>query len=109
MNKLEQLEKENQALKDRVLELEVLNNYYEEQLKLNRAKKFGASSEQHIPGQISFFNEAEQVVSENPIIVEPTEETIVKKKKKEHKKKRGSDLGNLEVETIEYCCDTIDM
>ncbi len=102
MNKLEQLEKENQALKAKVMQLENLNKYYEEQLKLNRAKKFGASSEQYDYEQMSFFNEAEQVVSENPIIAEPTEETIIKKKKKQ---KRGANLGNLEVERIEYKLD----
>ena len=67
-------------------------------MKLNRQQKYAASSEKmEHSGQISFFDEAESVIAENPIIPEPTEETIVIKKKK-----RGSNFDNLPVETIEY-------
>ena len=40
----EQLEKENIALKARIQELEKLNNWYVEQLKLSHQKLFGQSS-----------------------------------------------------------------
>ena len=43
----EKLEKENVKLKARVQELELLNKWYTEQLKLLRQKQFGTSSEKN--------------------------------------------------------------
>ena len=116
MTELEKLKAENELLKAEKSSLEVqksnlelenkklqfLNKYYEDQLKLNRKKKFGSSSEQmdFNMEQLSFFNEAEATNAENPIVPEPNEETITYKRKK--KSKRGAGLANLPVETIEY-------
>jgi transposase len=83
--------------------LSVLLKYYEEQLRRNRAQRFGASSEKlHYDGaeQICFFNEAEQ--SGYGIIPEPKiEEVIAKprsKKKKGHKKNLTKQLPHRQIE-----------
>jgi hypothetical protein len=91
---------ENEALKARVQELEALNNWYMQQLKLNRKKLFGASSESsRYDGieQLNFFNEAES--ERKPFAEEPTSETITYQRKKGN---RGANLKNLPVEVIEY-------
>ncbi|MEG2198626.1 MAG: IS66 family transposase, partial [Malacoplasma sp.] len=108
MAKIKDLEKENKALKsqletkkNQIKELEKLNQYYIEQLKLNRQKKFGASSEKTAYDdyeQLSMFNEAES--NREPLLKEPeAEEIITVKRKKSNRKKT---LENLPVETIEY-------
>lgn len=91
---------ENEALKARVRELEALNSWYMQQLKLNRKKLFGASSESSkYDGieQLNFFNEAES--ERKPFTEEPTSETITYQRKKGN---RGANLKNLPVEVIEY-------
>jgi transposase len=103
------LKEENEALKSQLLKkeekiqsLEKLNDWYIEQLKLKNKEKFGSSSEKADENQLSFFdlfNEAETL--KEPIMVEPTEETIIPEHKRK-KAKRGSSLSNLPVETIEY-------
>jgi transposase len=93
---------ENAALRDRVQELEKLNECYEKQLKLNRQRMFGASSEKtEYTGmdQLNFFNEAE--TEKQPISPEPTLEEITYKRKK-RKGSREKLLEQLPVETIEY-------
>ena len=113
MQNIESLRKENEALKTelqaseiRVVGLTKLNQWYIEQLKLSRQKKFGASSEksEHDSEQISFFNEAEATVADAPFTAEPSEETIVAKPKN----KRGASFDKLDVETIEYKLDAMD-
>ncbi|MFI3227528.1 MAG: IS66 family transposase zinc-finger binding domain-containing protein [Clostridia bacterium] len=99
-----ELKNENAELKTEFQRAKALNAYYEEQFKLNRAKKFGASSEkmeyQMDFEQLNFFNEVEVENDKNPIVSEPNEETILVKRKK--KNKRGANFGNLPVEIIEY-------
>lgn len=92
---------EIEVLKSQNLKLEKLNKWYEEQLKLNKKRMFGASSEKtdEAPTQLNFFNEAE--AERVPINPEPTVETITYKRKKK-KGQREKVLENLPVETIEY-------
>lgn len=100
MQAQEQLEKENAELKARVQELEVLNKWYTEQLKLLRQKQFGASSEKSKRDdqeQLNLFNEAE--AERQAIVVEPDVETVSCQRKKS---KRGENMKNLPVEVIEY-------
>ena len=123
MQNLETLQKENEALKAKlqasenklktseikVVGLRKLNEWYIEQLKLSRQKKFGASSEKskHRSDQISFFNEVEATAADAPLTAEPTEESIVAKPNPKNKKKRGASFENLAVETIEYKLESI--
>lgn len=93
---------ENEALKVRVQELEKLNDWYEKQLKLNRQRMFGASSEKSEytgMNQLNLFNEAE--AEQKPISPEPTLEEITYKRRKK-KGSREKLLEQLPVETIEY-------
>ena len=100
---------ENESLKviikerdEHIQELEKLNEWYEKQLKLNRKRMFGTSSEKsEYTGveQLNFFNEAEaEHAAINP---EPTIETITYKRKKQ-KGGREEKLAQLPVEIIEY-------
>lgn len=96
----EKLEKENLKLKARVQELELLNKWYTEQLKLLRQKQFGTSSEKNKRDeheQINLFNEAE--TDRQAIVVEPDMENISYSRKKG---RRGENIKNLPVEVIEY-------
>ena len=54
-------------LKNRIVELEALVEYYEEQFRLAKHRQFGASSEksEYDCGQMSLFNEAETTVDVN--------------------------------------------
>ncbi len=95
-----QLEKENAALKTRIQELEALNNWYMEQLKLSRQKQFGQSSESSKRDdleQLNLFNEAE--ADRQPFVAEPDTETISYQRKRN---KRGENIQHLPVEVIEY-------
>ncbi len=83
---------ENETLKARVQDLEALNNWYMQQLKLNRKKLFGASSESsRYDGieQLNFFNEAE--TERKPFTEEPTSETIT------YQRKKGKRAANLKI------------
>lgn len=100
MQTQEQLEKENLVLKARIQELEKLNNWYAEQLKLSRQKMFGQSSEssKHDDSeQLNLFNEVE--AERQSLIAEPDAETISYQRKKG---KRGENIKNLPVEIVEY-------
>jgi len=95
-----QLEAENAKLKARVQELEALNQWYAEQLKLSRQKQFGTSSEKSQRDdltQLNLFNEAE--AEQQPFAVEPDIQTISYQRQKG---KRGESIKNLPVEVIEY-------
>ncbi|MFI3214307.1 MAG: IS66 family transposase [Eubacteriales bacterium] len=114
MNKLAQLQKENEALKLKVKQLELLNNWYIEELKLKNKEKFGSSSEKADESQLSLFdlfNEAETL--QEPVMQEPAEEEILVPAHKRKKRKPGEYFKNLPVEVIEYklneeeqVCDT---
>ena len=83
-------------------ELEIANakiKWYEEQFKLNVAKKYGNSSDSIDEEQISFFNEVE--ITQRHEIEESTLEKITY----ERSKKRGTNkplFEDLPVERIEY-------
>lgn len=93
MNLLEKLQAENEVLKsslkekdEKIISLEKLNSWYIEQLKLRQKEKFGASSEKCDDNQLTLFdlfNEAETL--REPIVVEPTEDTLIPA----HKRKKG--------------------
>jgi len=83
------LTSENSQLKNRVSELEILNNCYLEQLRLAQVRRFGASSEKNlISGQLSldFFDEAEAFATlkniESNLTSEPDFEEITYKHRK---------------------------
>ena len=97
--KSENLEDENQLLKHTVEEQAVKINWYEEQFRLNQAKKFGSSSEQISSEQLSIFNEAEKESQKES--VEPDIEEITYKRKKARTKTRKT-YEDLEVEEIYY-------
>lgn len=100
MQTQEQLEKEILVLKARIQELEALNNWYVQQLKLSRQKLFGQSSERsQYEGmeQLNLFNEAE--ADRQLFAQEPDPETIQPPRKKG---KRGDATKQLPVEVIEY-------
>lgn len=104
LEEIEELKSQNSTLKNDILELNAKIKWYEEQLKLNRKRMFGASSEKTFEpleanGQLNIFNEAE--AEKTPINPEPTIETITYKRKKK-KGQREEVLKNLPVETIEY-------
>ncbi|SDF38149.1 IS66 family transposase [Sporomusa acidovorans] len=95
-----QLEAENTKLKARIQELEALNKWYAEQLRLSRQKQFGASSEKSQRddlAQLNLFNEAE--AERQPFVAEPDTQTISYQRQKG---KRGESIKHLPVEVIEY-------
>lgn len=99
------LKSQNKNNIEKIEQLEKLNKWYEDQLKSNRKKMFGASSERNeYEGyeQLNLFNEAE--AERVPISEEPTVETITYKRKKK-KGSREKLLAQLPVEVIEYKLD----
>jgi transposase len=96
---IEGLQEEIALLKQQNAELTAKLNWFEEQFRLSRHQRFGRSSEQTIPEQISLFNEAE--VEAKPELAEPTVEeiTYTRRKKSGH---REAMLKDLPVETVEY-------
>jgi len=97
-----ELASENATLKSRISELEALVKYYEEQFRLAKHRRFGASSEksEYDHDQASFFNEAEATADAN--VAEPE---LVEIKKHYRKKKRlvnDSFPENLPVEVVEH-------
>ena len=109
MPTIAQIETENFDLKvllkqrdEQIKQLEALNNWYAQQLLLNRKKLFGTSSENSKydgTEQLNLFNEAEaERLAINP---EPTMESITYQRKKK-KGSREALLAELPVETVEY-------
>ena len=106
---IQALKSQNIELKNQNLELNAKLKYYEEQLKLNKKRLFGSSSEKtdECYEQLNLFNEAE--AERQPINVEPTiEEVIVPEHKRKKKRSREEILENLPVETIEYELSDVD-
>jgi transposase len=89
------------ARKDaRIAELEALVKYYEEQFRLYKHRQFGPSSEKSAtPGQLSFFDEAENTSDTGQ--PEPEEEQLAYTRRK-RKGKREDDLSGLAVEMIQH-------
>jgi transposase len=93
----------NNNLNTKCIELEALVKYYEERLRLNRAKKFGASSEKGpFAEQLSLFNEVEAFSDSVIVQTEDEEHQTTTIKRKKRRGKREEDFANLPVETIEY-------
>lgn len=99
--KNEKLKNEKETLENEQNQLKLKLQWYEEQLKLNRAQKYGKSSEKGCVGQISLFNEAEEEASSS--VTEPEFEDVVIKEHKRKKKRQPKDIyKNLPVERIEH-------
>lgn len=87
-------------LKQRQNELEALVKYYEEQLRLNKHRQFGPSSERdELSGQLGLFDEAENTA--DPKLPEPELEDIHYTRRKRTGKTQD-DISALPVEVIEY-------
>ena len=102
--KIEELSEQNDEQSAMILKMQILINYYEEQLLLLRRQRFGTSSEKTIIDndeyrQIGLFSEAEEEADKQD--VEPEIEEISYKRKK-RKGKREEDLSGLPVERIDY-------
>ena len=84
-----ELSNTNTNLNTKCIELEALVKYYEELLRLNRAKKFGPSSEKGpFADQISLFNEVEAFSDSEIVQVEDEEyqTTVIRRKKRRGKR-----------------------
>jgi len=90
-------------LNEQVAALKLKLAWYEEQFRLAQRKRFGASSEQTHPDQLTLFNEAE--AEADPSAPEPTVETVTVERRKKAKGEREAKLANLPVETIHYTLD----
>ncbi|MGG5253704.1 IS66 family transposase [Neobacillus sp. SM06] len=107
LKRLEALEKQNAELEAKLKEqneLEIKVKWLEEQLHLLQHKRFGASSEKTLPGQLDLFNEVEnesnlELPEPEP---EPELESITYKRRRKKPGHREAMLENLPVETIEY-------
>lgn len=92
-NKYAMLQHENEILTAKL-------KWYEEQYKLNQAKRFGKSSDTVPAEQISFLNEAE--IAQRPEAEEPELEKIVYERKKRRRGTNKDSFADLPVERIEY-------
>ena len=103
LKRLEMLEKQNAELEAKLKkknELEAKLKWFEEQFRLLQHKRFGASSEKTLPGQLELFNEIEKEA--NPELPEPVLESITYQRRRKKRGHRQAMLENLPVETIEY-------
>ncbi|KGP82728.1 MULTISPECIES: IS66 family transposase [unclassified Paenibacillus] len=96
---IEELKQKTARQEQQIAELSAKLKWYEEQFRLAQHRRFGASSEQTHPDQLTLFNEEE--AEANPAAPEPTMETITYKRKKTVGG-REAKLASLPVETIEY-------
>lgn len=98
---VESMQEKIQLLEQKNAELNAKLKWYEEQLKLQRQRQFGASSEKtDYPEQINLFNEAED--SADPKIPEPTVETITYARQKRVPGQIAEKIKALPVEVIDY-------
>ncbi len=93
------LEQENSLLKQKNEELEAKVKYYEEQFKLNQAKKYGSSSEKIDHDQMTLFNEAEKL-SAQPVEEPVAEDVLINRKAKKSKSRKTYE--DLPVEEVHY-------
>jgi len=98
---IDEKERKIKELELKILDLEALVKYYEEQFRLAKQRQFGKSSEKTntIEEQIGLFDEAENEADKKA--KEPDIEEITYKRRK-REGKREEDLSKLPVETIEY-------
>ena len=88
-------------LENRILELETLVRFYEEQIRLSKSRQFGRSSEKtEMPEQLGLFDEAENTADPKAEEKVTFEEVAYKRKKRTGK--RSDDISNLPLETIIY-------
>lgn len=73
------LKNENERLNGENAKLKILNDWYLEQFRLAQHRRFGASSEKTVPGQLTLFNEAEVLADKTP---EETQDIATHKRKK---------------------------
>jgi transposase len=96
--KYAKLEAEIAQLKNEIVKLQTLNNWYLEQFRLAQHRRFGASSEKtQLPEQLGLFNEVE--ASADPGVPEPAPEQVLPKRKKQ-KGKREADYSGLPTERV---------
>ncbi len=98
---IENLEKRCNVLEDENAELKAKLNWFMEQLRLSKQRRFGISSERFCPGQQRLFNEDDEMVVA-PVLPEQEIETITYKRRKKQRGHREAILKNLPVEVIEY-------
>ncbi len=96
--RIEELEIKCSLQEQEIGELKKRLNFYEEQIRLSQAKRFGPKSEAGT-GQISIFNEVE--LENNPKAPEPTIEVATHKRRKSRGKNK-IELDELPTETVEY-------
>ena len=96
--RIEELEIKCSLQEQEIDELKTRLKVYEEQIRLNKARRFGPKSEVDA-GQINIFNEVE--LERNPKAPEPTIEVATHKRRKSRGKNK-IDLDDLPTETIEY-------
>jgi transposase len=100
-SKNESLTLENESLRIKNEEQEAKIKFYEEQIRLAAARKYGASSEKNMAeGQISIFNEAEK--ESEPDADEPTIEEITYKRRRGVRKAAVNAFEGLPVKEIHY-------
>ena len=99
---VQSLEQDKSSLEEKNIALEQQLKLYEEWIRLNREKKYGASSEKHMSGQLLLliFNEVEDTAL--PLTPEPEFDTVVPTTRKRPKGKKQDMLRGLPVEVIEY-------
>ncbi len=91
---------EYESFKTEIVELKTLVKYYEEQLRLNKHRQFGPSSEkEEISGQLGLFDEVENTA--DPKLPEPELEDIHYTRRK-RTGKIEDDISSLPVDVIEY-------
>jgi len=90
------------GLKDRIIELEALVRYYEEQFRLSKHRQFGASSEksEYDVDQLSLFNEVE--VTADASVAEPELVEIEKHYRKQRRRAIERVPDNLPVEVVAH-------
>ncbi len=98
-NTIEDLQKRCEMLEQQNAELVTKVNWFEEQLRLNKARAFGTSSEKTDMEQQILFNEVE--VEVDPLLSEPSIEKITYERRKKSGR-RDINLEDLPVETVEY-------
>lgn len=96
---VDELKNENAKLAHELEIAQTKLKWYEEQFRLNAARRFGKSSETVTDDQLSFFNEAE--ITARPEQDEPVLETIIVKRKQKRGLNKES-LSDLPVERIVY-------
>lgn len=91
-----------QSLENEKASLEQQLKLYEEWIRLNREKKYGASSEKYMPGQLMLpiFNEPEDTAL--PLSTEPEFDVVVPATRKRPKGKKQDMLRGLPIEVVEY-------